>query len=216
MSEDESPPRRPLRTVTLVVLGVSTSLGVVTALGLYREARYALETDAPLDLGALATAELGPEHDGRYVRARVELEGQPTFSFHRLGEGERRLARIAFAGASAEGGAPRGAGEVSAWGGGPPRFVDHAVPAELGAHFIAPRLVAGRLVRVEHLGLRHRGLASAASEVSPEARGQGWVLVDGEHPRSLTWVTGALAIALAFVAWSARSFVRLVRREPAA
>ncbi|MBM4376481.1 MAG: hypothetical protein FJ095_15475 [Deltaproteobacteria bacterium] len=211
---DQPRPRRPLRTVTLAALVGVAALSGATAWGLHREARYALEGEVPMELGSLATAELDGRHEGRYVRARVELDGQPTYSFHRLGEGERRLARTAFATPTDL--APRGAGEVRAWGNGPPRFVDHSVSAELGAHFVPPRLVAGRLVRVEHLGLRHRGLAAAAAEVVPEAAAQGWVLVDGEHPRSLTWVTGAFGVALAFLVWSVGSVARLVRREPAA
>jgi hypothetical protein len=211
---DEARPRRSLRTLTLAALGGVAVLAALTAWSLLREARYVLEGDVPLELGSFATAELDAQHDGRYVRARVELEGQPTYSFRRLGEGERRLARTAFVTPTDSG--PREAGEVRPSGGGPPRFVDHSVPPELGGHFVPPQLVAGRLVRVEHLGMRHRGLAAVASLVAPEAATQGWVLVDGEHPRTLTWVTGAFGVALAFLVWSVRSFVRLVRRQPAA
>jgi len=211
---DQPRPRRPLRTLTLGALVGVAALAGATAWALHREARYALEGEVPLELGSLAMAELDARHEGRYVRARVELEGQPAYSFHRLGEGERRLARTGYPTPSDP--APRGPGEMRAWGGGPPRYVDHAVPSELGGHFVPPRLVAGRLVRVEHLGLRHRGLAAAAAEIAPESAVQGWVLVDGEHPRSLTWVAGAVGVSLAFFVWSLGSVARLVRREPAA
>lgn len=192
---------RPLRTATLAVLVVGAFCSLFVGLSLYPEARFAFEGQEPTDIGAFSTAELPAHLEGRYVRARVDLAGQPGLAFHRLGEGERRLVQTA----------PDAAPKDAA-----PRFVEHAVPASAGAQFLPPRLVAGRLSRVGTLGLRHRGLARPLERAVHDSSRRGWVIVDGESPHASRWVAGLEALVLAFFVWNVVSVARIVRRRPAA
>ncbi|MBM4360306.1 MAG: hypothetical protein FJ096_19545 [Deltaproteobacteria bacterium] len=196
----ERPPR-PLRTATLAALVVGAFASLLVALSLYPEARYALTPRDPVELGSFAKAELGGAVEGRYVRAEVQLAGQPGLGFHRIGEGERRLVRTA----------PSEPRRDTA-----PRFVEHAVPAGAGARFLPPRIVAGRLSRVGELGLRHRGLARPLEGLVPEASSRGWVIVDGEAPRSAAWVMGVEAMVFGFFVWNVVSLARILKRRPAA
>jgi hypothetical protein len=187
-------PARPLRTLTIATLVLTAILALIAGISLYPEARYAFEPDKPLEIGALATAELSASLAGRYVRARVELAGKPAVAFHRFGESERRIA-------------------LASQG---PRFVEYAVPEGAGARFVPPDLVAGRLSRVGELGLRYRGLSRPLEGLAPDAATRGWVLVDGEEPKAAAWVAGVFALVAAFFLFCVVSLVRILRKRPSA
>ncbi len=210
-----APPRR-LRSIALALMTVTAAACALLGGSLFSEARYAFEADKPVDIGNLAAAELGPNLVGRYVRARVALEGKPSIAFHRLGETERRIALAA----------PRageGSGQVA-------RFVEFAVPRDAGARFVPPRLVAGRLERVGELGLRHRGLSGQLEALAAEpgagsgprapgehsAAARGWVLVDGEEPHAADWAVALELLLAAFFTFNVVSIVRIIRRQPVA
>jgi hypothetical protein len=97
-----------------------------------------------------------------------------------------------------------------------PRFVEHAVPPDAGARFVPPRLVAGRLSRVGELGLRYRGLAKPLEALVPDASSRGWVIVDGEDPRSMAWVAGVEVLVVGFFVWNVAALARILRRRPVA
>lgn len=187
-----------MRTLTVAMLLVNAALSLTAFGSLYAEARYAFEPAAPVDVGRFATAELSQRLVGRYVRAQVELEGQPAIAFRRLGESERRLVLAANA-ADAEVPAEL-------------RFVEHSVPAAVGMRFVAPRLVAGRLSRVGELGLRYRGLSQPLDSLVVGASSRGWVLVDGEDPKSAAWVAGVAGLAFAFFCFSVGLLFRIFRK----
>jgi hypothetical protein len=85
--------------------------------------------------------------------------------------------------------------------------VVYQVPASLeGPRFVPPTLASGRLVSIDSLGPRFRGLGHALGG------GKGWVLLDGEDPASVSWIAGLELLLLGFVAWSTWSIARVLRR----
>jgi hypothetical protein len=190
------PPPRTMRTLTIAVMALTALLTAAFALSLFGEARYALSPAAAIDVGSFAEAELGDQHAERYVRARVSIADVPVVRFRRALE--RDGFRVAHVGSG--------------------RWVAYRVPDEMdGPRFVAPSLVAGRLVPLSRLGPHYRGLAAALGESSGRAPGQGWLLVDGQRPDSAGWVAGFEALLLLFFGWNVLSLVKVVRRvKPAA
>ena len=200
-------PRRRARSFALALMTVTAAAALVLGGSIFSEARYAFEADEPTDVGNFATAELGPALTGRFVRARVAVEGRPALAFHRPGEIERRLSLAAPASS------PGGRLETSSQG---PRFVEYAVPKDAGARFVPPRLVAGRLERVGELGLRHRGLSVPLEAMAAGAGTSGWVLIDGEEPHAADWAVALELILLAFLSFNVASIARIIRKKPVA
>jgi hypothetical protein len=178
-------PRRPMRRLALAVMVVTAALGGWLALSVAGEAVYALGTRSPVEVDDLASADLAGV-SGRYLRAGVKL-GDPALSFRRPLDSDRHQVAPA----------------------GPDRWVIYAIPASLdGPRFVPPSLAAGRLVRVDELGPRFRGVRDA---LGPAAE-RGWVLLDGEDPASAGWLAGLELLLLAFVAWNLWSIARVLRR----
>jgi hypothetical protein len=183
LSRLPAPPRR-VRIVALALMAITGALAAWLAIALGPEALYALGDGSAVELGRFRDANPGAADENVRVRAKVELQGAPV-QFKRLLDGNRYHAAAD----------------------GPGRWVVYAVPTSVeGPRFIPPNLVAGRLVRIESLGARFRGLASAIGETS------GWVIVDGEDPESVSWIAGLELLLLAFVAWTTWSIARVLRR----
>jgi hypothetical protein len=187
------PPPRWQRQLTVVAMAVTAIACALLAWSLRADALYALSASEPLDLGDLRVAELGAAHANRYVRGYAHLETAPVVQYARKSEHDRyRLLPVA---------------------GAPAIWVEHRVPKEMdGPRFVAPSRVAGRLVPVERLGLRHRGVAEAVHQAQAEGRGGAWLLLEGVDPQSQRWVL-ALAVMLAlFAAWNLWGIARILRR----
>lgn len=178
---------RPVRTLTLALLIVAAGVSLIFAGSLYAEARYAFESSKPVELGAFATADLSQAIAGRYVRAEVNLDGKESVAFRRIGESEHRIAMAASVLPPGSSGSPLA-----------PRFVEHSVPSGLEGRFVPPKLVAGRLSRVGELGLRYRGLSMPLEALAANAATQGWVLTDGEDPKSAAWIAGLEVVLVIF------------------
>ena len=174
-------PKRTLRTATLGVMAVTAVVSALLAWSLLPEARYALGASEPVDLGALAEADLA-KHDNGYVRVRVTLS-EPAAKFRRpLEQSHYRLAQ------AKEG-----------------NWVVYSMPDGYAEkRFLPPTLVAGRLTRASQLGARFAGVADTTG---PDA----WVLVDGDAPFGLTWLVGLLTMLAGFLLFNVLGLVRVLR-----
>ncbi len=183
-------PRRPGRRLTLVVLCVSALCSLALALGLWPDARYALQSGRPVDVGNLSQISAGASPG--WVRAEGELSVSEAVRYRRpLERGSYRLARAA--------------GNDRIW-------VQIRVPENLeGPHFVPPSSFVGRLLPFSQAGLRYRGLSEAASGVAGETVADGWLLIDGESPSSIRWVLGLVGLFGAFTLFNSWALVRLLR-----
>lgn len=200
LSDDDvaklQPPRRTARAVTVVVMAMTALAAALLAWGLAGEARYGLGENKALDLGLLATAELGEQHEERYVRARAMLDGTMAADFRRPFEPNGYRIALAKAGTA-----------------GDARWVVYSVPpAMAGPRLVSPTLVAGRLARVADLGPRYRGLAASLKDLTGVDQSAAWVLVDGANPQGASWVVGLEVMLLVFLAFAATSIVLVLRR----
>jgi len=189
------PPPRTTRSAALVLMVLTVLLAGALAWSLMPEARYALQKmGAPVDLGSFATAKLGPQSAGRFVRAHVSIGKAKTVDFKRVGESDGyRIALVS--------------------GGNEPRFVEFRVATSLaGPRFVPPSLAAGRLVRIADLGARHRGLADALDKLAAPSA-SGWLLLDGDNPDSVAWVLGLELLLLVFALWCVAGIFRIVRKR---
>ncbi|MBI4701693.1 MAG: hypothetical protein HY744_11140 [Deltaproteobacteria bacterium] len=187
------PSPQPLRKLSLVLMALVLVAASASAWLLRGEAIYALVEHRPRELGDLGSVPLRAEHAGRFVRARATLDLSRSVRYRRLAERDGfRLAPVA---------------------GAPARWVQFRVPAGYsGAAFVAPDVLAGRLVRLGDFGGRHLGLGRALVRAGAPAAGEIWVLLDGDDPPSCEWVLALAALMLALAAWSLWGIVRVVRR----
>jgi hypothetical protein len=192
---DLPPARRPLKAVTLALMGLTAFLALWLAFGLRSEAGFALEGSQATDVGPLASADLAPLVNG-FVRTEVALAGMPTATFSRPVERMRfRVALVA-----------EGEGAAQRW------VVFPVARAMDGPRFEPPALVAGRLVRLGDLGVRFRGLDDRLATLTPHVARDAWVLVDGEDPTNMGWVLALELLLLGFAAFNLLSIARLARR----
>jgi hypothetical protein len=102
--------------------------------------------------------------------------------------------------------------------GNPKLWVQIRVPA--GAEdprFVPPDSFVGRLLPIDELGLRQRGLREAVAEAGlPLPSDDAWLLVDGESPAAVRWAFGLFALLVAFAAFNVIGLVRLARPIPTA
>jgi hypothetical protein len=177
-------PRRTSRTLALGLMALTAVLAAALGWSLRGEVVFALTEREPIELGSFAEAELGPQHEGRLVRAQVQTQ-KAALRFRRPFETTSH--RVAAVAAKS------------------PSWIVYAVPASLdGPRFVPPTLVTGRLVRVEDAGPRYRGLGTAL-------QAGGWVLLDGDAPTDLAWLIGLEALLGAFVAFTVGGMVAVLR-----
>ncbi len=188
---DVPAPPRTTRTITVALMLVTALLAGALAWSLRSEVLFALQKPEVIDVGALADAELASEHEGRVVRARIPAGATPKLSFRRpLEDAVHRVAPV---------GPERGAQA---------RWVVYGVPDSVaGPRLVPPTLVTGRLVRLEDLGPRYRGLGGALGQAAG-----GWVLLDGDLPANLSWLIGLELLLCAFVAFNLGASALVLRR----
>ena len=186
------PKREPTATVVLMVLTAIAAAWI--AFALRGEARYALSSGRPVDLGDLATLRPGDDLANRYVRGTGLLGTAGAIRYGRAAEGDSfRLAPVA--------------GASNVW-------VEIRVPEGFeGPRFVPPTSFAGRLVPFRRAGVRHVGLAAAVKEqtgvVVPE---DAWLLVDGSSPRASRWAVALIALFAGFAAWNLLGVARVLGR----
>jgi hypothetical protein len=189
------PPKRE-RTLTLIVLSLAALLSLAMVFALRRDVAYALGSATPVELGDLhaATATSLSAAENHFVRADALLGAVGGIRYERpFVEDTFRALPVA--------------GRADVW-------VDVRVPAgqETG-RWEPPRTLAGRLVRFDAAGPRHRGIANAIARTThAEVPAGAWLLVDGEAPDGARW-TVLLAVAfLGCAAWNLVAMARIVRR----
>ncbi|HVY45142.1 MAG TPA: hypothetical protein VHB21_04645 [Minicystis sp.] len=189
-----APPKRE-RTVTVALMLVTALAAVWMSVSLSGEARYALTSGRPADVGELTRFQPARDLANTYVRGAGLLGTQGAIRYGRAAEGDSfRLAPVA---------------------GNPKLWVEIRVPEGFeGPRYVPPTSFAGRLVPFERAGVRHTGLAATVRErtgvVVPE---DAWLLVDGSSPRTARWAVALVALFLAFAAWNLGGVARILPRE---
>jgi hypothetical protein len=196
-----APPRRA-RTLTVLVLAFGAVAALLVALGLRREAAYALAGDrqaSTVDLGDLRNASdmSLAENENRAVRAEAMLGAAGGIRYERpfVDDSFRALPVVGRASA------------LDMW-------VEVRVPAgEESGRWQPPHSFSGRLVRLDASGPRHRGLRDAIEQATREHVPEGaWLLVDGEEPSDARWSIVLGAMFLGFAVWNIVAIARIVRK----
>jgi hypothetical protein len=188
-----SPPRRE-RTLALLVLAATAIASCLMTLALRGDVAYALSASAPISLGDLRDVNPGAIADNRFVQGQGALGAAFAVRFERPFEGDTyRVSPVA--------------GRRDVW-------VEVRVPAgEENGRYIPPTTFAGRFIRFEDAGPRHRGLANAIAATTGQAVPAGArVLVDGEAPADARWAVALGALFLGFALWNVAAIAKFVRR----
>jgi hypothetical protein len=188
-------PPRTERRLTLLVLVLTIVASMAMVLVLARDAAYAFAPRSATDLGDLQTSSPGSVGENHFVRARGMLGAVGSIRYERPFESSSyRVAPVA---------------------GRPDVWVELRVPAgEETARFVPPSTFAGRLVRFDSAGPRHRGLASAIRDAGG---GEGvpagaWLIVDGGSPDDARWAVALVLLFFGFAGWNAGVLIRLIRK----
>jgi hypothetical protein len=187
-------PPRAERRATVLLLAVTALASVAMVLTLARDAAYAFAPGGLVELGDLRTVAPGALAPNVYAKGEAMLGGGGAIRFERSFESDTfRVAPVA--------------GRADVW-------VELRVPGGIDPErYVPPTSFAGRLVRFDAAGPRHRGLAQSVTELTGQAVPAGsWLLVDGESPGQARWAVALVALFAAFAAWNALAIARLVRR----
>ncbi len=184
--------------MAVLFLAATAIASCLMTLALRRDVVYALSASTPALLGELRDVDLSsvvaPLPDNRFVEARGVLGAVGAIRFERpFASDSYRVSPVA--------------GRRDLW-------VEVRVPAgEENGRYMPPTAFAGRLVRFDHAGPRHRGLASAIAAVTGEAVPFGArVLVDGEAPADARWAVALGALFLGFASWNVAAIVKFLKR----
>ncbi len=187
------PPRKERRT-TLALLALSGVLSAAMAVGLSRDAAYALGGSSATGIGDLRSADAATFVPNSYVEGTGRLSGSGALRYERPFESDSyRLMPVA--------------GRDDVW-------VEVRVAAgDESGRWIPPQEFSGRLVPFSKAGLRHRGLRGGVEDMTgakvPE---RAWLLVDGQTPDDARWSALLTAMFAAFAAWNVVTLFRLTRK----
>jgi hypothetical protein len=194
------PPRRA-RTLTVLFLALAAAVALLATLSIRREVAYALAGGSPAALGdlRLAPGAALAESENRPVRAEGMLGAAGGIRY------ERPFVDASFRALPVVGRAE----PLDMW-------VEVRVPAGSdggqGA-WAPPRSFAGRLVRLDAAGPRHRGLRSAIEEATHEhVPADAWLVVDGEDPPDARWAIIVSIMFLGFAGWNIAVAARILRK----
>ncbi len=187
-------PPRTERRATLLLLATTALASVAMVTMLSRDAAYAFASSRVTDLGDLRVAPAGALAPNEYARGAGMLGGAGSIRFERSFESDSfRVAPVA---------------------GRPDVWVELRVPNGVDSErYVPPTSFAGRLVRFDAAGPKHRGLASAVGQLTGQAvPSDAWLLVDGEAPEAARWAVALAAMFAVFAAWNALAIARIVRK----
>jgi hypothetical protein len=187
------PPKRE-RTVTVALLLVTALASALMVLALRRDAAYAFGAPRAQELGDLTTVAPAALSENAYVRAHGMLGAAHAIRYERpLTSGSYRLMPVP--------------GRTDLW-------VEVRVPPRgENQRWVPPPDFAGRLVRFDRAGPRHRGLAAAVQDAKGEAIPEGaWLLVDGAAPSDARWAVLLVIMFLGFAVWNTVATARLLRK----
>jgi hypothetical protein len=187
-------PPRGERRATLGLLAVTALASLAMVVMLTPDAAYAFAPEVISDLGDLRVAPSASLAANSYARGSGMLGAGGAIRFERSFEADTfRIAPVA---------------------GRPDVWVELRVPSGVDPErYVPPTSFAGRLVRFDAAGPRHRGLAGSVTALTgqPVPR-DAWLLVDGESPAQLRWAVALVALFAGFAAWNAIAIGRLARR----
>lgn len=187
-------PPRAERGATLLLLAVTALAALAMVVALARDAAYAFATGGVHDLGNLRLAPAASLSANAYARGEGMLGGGGSIRFERSFESDSfRVAPVA---------------------GRPDVWVELRVPSGVDPErYVPPTSFAGRLVRFDAAGPRHRGLARSVTELTGQPVPDGaWLLVDGEAPAQARWAVALVALFAGFAMWNVVTLARLVRK----
>lgn len=187
------PPRRPGRWLALACLGLTAIASSALALGLSSEARFALQSGPPVNLGELSAVSPSQDLGNSWVVGQAELGTRGAVEYTRpLDQDGYRLAPVA---------------------GNPRLWVQVRVPRELdGPRFVPPTTFVGRLLPLQGAGLRYSALADTLQNVGNVSLDpRAFVLIDGEAPSTTRWALGLLVLFTGFAAFGIYGLARLLR-----
>jgi hypothetical protein len=188
-----APPKRE-RTITVILMLITAVFALGMAASLFGEARYALTSGTPVDVGDLATLKPPADLTNRYMRSTGQLGTTGAIRYGRAAEGDSfRLAPIA---------------------GNPKVWVEIRVPEGFeGPRFVPPSTFAGRLVPFDRAGIRHAFLRSAVKEQTQvDVPADAWLLIDGSSPRASRWAVALMVLFVGFAGWNLVGVARLLSR----
>jgi hypothetical protein len=195
------PPRRA-RTMTVLFLAVAALAALVATIGLRREVAYALVGSSPVGLGDLRVVPgaVLAANENRPIRAEGMLGAVGGIRY------ERPFVDDSFRALPVAGRAE----PLDMW-------VEVRVPAGQPADgWAPPRSFAGRLVRLDAAGPRHRGLRAAIEQATHEhVPADAWLVVDGEDPPDARWAILVSLLFLGFAGWNAAATARILRKVAA-
>jgi len=187
-------PPRAERKATLLLLATTALASLAMVALLARDAAYAFTASHVTDLGDLRVAPAGAFVANEYARGVGMLGGAGAIRFERSFESDSyRVAPVA---------------------GRPDVWVELRVPDGVDPErYVPPTSFAGRLVRFDAAGPRHRGLVGAVASLTGQTVPNGaWLLVDGESPDGARWVVALVAMFAVFAAWNVITIGRIVRK----
>jgi hypothetical protein len=201
LAELPGPPRRA-RSLTLLVLAFAAAAALLATFSLVREVTYALAGDAPAALGDLRSAPGAAlaANENRPVRGDGMLGAAGGIRY------ERPFVDDSFRTLPVAGRAE----PFDMW-------VEVRVPSgQESGRWEPPRTFAGRLVRLDSAGPRHRGLRAAIEQATHQrVPKNAWLLVDGEDPADARWAIVLSLMFLGFVAWNVAATARILRKVKA-
>jgi len=188
-----APPRRE-RTITVVLMVLTAAAALWMGVALLGEARYAVSSGHPSDVGDLTSFQPESGIGNSYARGAGLLGTAGAIRYGRAAEGDSfRLAPIA---------------------GNPKLWVEIRVPEGFeGPRYVPPTAFAGRLVPFRRAGVRHAGLLDAVrSQTKVEVPDDAWLLVDGSSPRTSRWAVALAGLFALFAAWNLGGVARILTR----
>ncbi len=194
-----NPPRRE-RVFTLAVLFAGAIAGLSLLCALRPDVAYTLESNVPAEIGdlQLAASRVLAGSENKFVRGSALLGIADGVRYERPFRDEtfRALPVIG-----------RSEGGVGLW-------VEVRVrPGEENGRFAPPRTFAGRLIRFDSAGLRHRGLKEAIEAATRTRVPPGsFLLLDGEDPAGGRWALLLASMFFGLAVANGLVIARIVRR----
>jgi hypothetical protein len=184
-------PRRPWRRTTLLTMALTAVAALWVAWDLGPLARYAAASGPPLELGALTHVQLAPGVANTWVHAVGALAAQGVEYRRPLDPDRFRLVQA----------------EQT-----PRVWVELRIPKDIEPErYVAPNSFVGRLVPLDHAGLRHAAIGQAVGAALGHPPGNdAWVLVDGETPASTRWAAALVLLFISFAAFNLWGIARLL------
>ena len=187
-------PPKAGRTATVALLLLTAVASAAMCFMLRKDVGYALATPSVQDVGDLASAPRGAFAENQYIRGNATLGAGSAIRY------ERPLRSDTFRALPV-------AGHPDVW------VEVRLKPGQENARYVPPSQFAGRLVRLDDAGPKHRGLRSAIEDATkqkvPESA---WLLVDGEAPQDGRWAFMLVALFAGFAIWNTATAAKLLRR----